>query len=83
MIETLAREIRSFIVERFLYGSADTRLPDDASLVEQSVIDSTGVLEIVAFLEERYGIEVGDAEVIPDNLGSIIRIARFVQSKSG
>jgi acyl carrier protein len=83
MIEALEQQIRSFIVERFLYGRSDVRLPSDASLVDESVIDSTGVLELVAFIEQKYGIEVGDSEVIPDNLGSVARIARFVQNKSG
>jgi len=51
------------------------------SLLEKGVIDSTGVLELVAFLEERYAIEVQDDEVIPDNLDSVTKVATYVTSK--
>ena len=73
-------EIRTFIVEHFLFGQA-AGLADDTSFLEQAVIDSTGVLELVAHLEATYGIKVNDDELIPDNLDSIQSVAAFVQKK--
>jgi acyl carrier protein len=78
----LQSEIKKFIVENFLYGN-DDGLHADASLLKRGVIDSTGVLELVAFVEERYGIAVDDDELVPDNLDSINRIADFVDRKKG
>ncbi len=82
-MEKVEQDVRSFIVDRFLHGRADVPVSRDALLVDESIVDSTGMLEIVSFLEERYGIRVGDHDVIPDNLGSIARIATYVQRKRG
>jgi acyl carrier protein len=76
-------EIRRFIVDNFLYGGDDGGLNTDASLLKGGVIDSTGVLELVAFLEERYGISLADDELVPDNLDSIMKISDFVARKKG
>jgi acyl carrier protein len=76
-------EVRGFIVENFLYGGEDDGLSLDASLLKRGVIDSTGVLELVAFLEERYGISVADDELVPDNLDSIMKISSFIALKKG
>ncbi|HRH00216.1 MAG TPA: acyl carrier protein [Polyangiaceae bacterium] len=75
-------EVRQFIVKNFYVADA-AGLADDASLLDKGVIDSTGVLEVVAHLEEAYGIKVDDAELLPENLDSIARIAAFVQKKKG
>jgi acyl carrier protein len=78
-----ARELRLFISETFLFnepGAAES-LADEQSLIESGVIDSTGVLELVAFLEERYQIVVADDELVPDNFDSIARLSRFIGSK--
>ena len=73
-------ELREFIAENFLFGQ-DVALADDDSFLEQGIIDSTGVLELVTFIEDRYRIAVDDAELVPDNLDSIERLVRFIQSK--
>ncbi|HQY64013.1 MAG: acyl carrier protein [Myxococcales bacterium] len=75
-------DVRQFIVKNFYVADA-AGLADDASLLDKGVIDSTGVLEVVAHLEEAYGIKVDDAELLPENLDSIARIAAFVQKKKG
>lgn len=75
-------DVRQFIVKNFYVADA-AGLADDASLLDKGVIDSTGVLEVVAHLEETYGIKVDDAELLPENLDSIARIAAFVQKKKG
>jgi acyl carrier protein len=73
-------EIRSFIVETFLFGEQD-HIEDDTPLLERHIVDSTGILEIVAFLEEKYGIRVEDRELVPENLNSVDNIERFLQAK--
>jgi acyl carrier protein len=80
-MNAIESELRSYIVERFLFG-ADRPLAADDSLIASHVIDSTGVLELVSFLEERFGIAVEDLEMVPQNLDSIRRIVEFVSKKS-
>jgi acyl carrier protein len=75
------RELREFIVENFLYGQEDEHLSNSASLLELGIIDSTGVLELVGFLEQRYAIVIEDEELIPANLDSIDRLVRFITRK--
>ena len=81
MTEPLETEIRAFVVENFLFGQDDETLTAQSSLVESGIIDSMGVAEIVAHIESRYGVTVGDDELVPDNLDSISRIASFVARK--
>jgi acyl carrier protein len=70
-------DIRRFVAATF-FVPAGSVLGDDDDLLERAVIDSTGVLEVVHFLEETYGIRLDDSEILPENLGSIQRIADFV-----
>lgn len=58
-----------------------SKLPSDASLLDQGIVDSTGVLEIVMFLEEEFGLSVQDAELLPENFDSVERLTRFVGNK--
>jgi len=71
---------RSFVVENFLFGD-ESRLEEDTSFLESGIIDSTGMLELVGFLEERFCIRVEDEEFVPDNLDSVQNIAAFIASK--
>jgi acyl carrier protein len=73
-------DIHNFVVENFLFGKADG-LADDDSLVSKGVIDSTGVLELISFVQERFGIRMEDREVIPDNLDSIKNLVAFITRK--
>ena len=73
--------IREFIVESFLFGQENGKLANDASLLEAGIIDSTGVLELIGFLEQRYGIKVQDEEIVPENLDSVERLVRYVEGK--
>ena len=77
----MEKEIRNFVVENFLFGAKDTELAEHDSFLEKGIIDSTGVLEIVHFLESRYGIEVDDDDLVPNNLDSVENIVRFVARK--
>jgi len=78
----LKRDLRTFIVDTFLFGQ-DSNLTDDSSFLEQGIVDSTGVLELVAHLERTYNIKVKDEELIPDNLDSLNSIAAFIAQKRG
>jgi acyl carrier protein len=80
---TIARDIKGFLAENFPLSGGDADLGGDDSLIEAGVIDSTGVLELIEHLEATYEIEIADEEVLPENLDSIDRIARFVLSKRG
>lgn len=76
-----ATRIKEFIVENFLFGNADG-LENMTSLLGEGIIDSTGVLELITFLEEEFDIEVDDDELVPDNLDSINNITAFLQRKT-
>jgi acyl carrier protein len=81
-VESAVRaQVADFIVANFLFGDAGRLPADDESLVETGIVDSTGILELVEFLEQRFGISVSDEETIPDNLGSIADLTRFVTGK--
>jgi len=73
--------IRDFIVDSFMMGKGGDELTDSGSLLDIGIIDSTGVLELVGFLEETYGITIDDEDLVPDNLDSIDNLVRFVGSK--
>jgi len=73
--------IREFIEQSLLFGTGADSLGDDTSLLESGTIDSTGILELVTFLEERFKFRIADEEVVPENLDSISLIAKFVESK--
>jgi acyl carrier protein len=77
---TTRDEVRQFIVKNFYVADADS-LPDGASLLERGVIDSTGVLEVIGFVEKTFGVRVEDEEMLPENLDSIERITAFVERK--
>lgn len=73
--------IRRFIGENFLFREEIESLPEDASFLEAGIIDSTGVLELVCFLESTFGIEIADDEMLPENLDSIRAVSSYVQRK--
>ena len=75
--------IRSYVLENFLFTTDDGQLQDDASFLEEGIIDSTGVLELVMFVEETFGITVEDEEIVPENFDSIQRLARYTRLKMG
>ena len=76
----IAAEIRKFITDNFIVDS-DESIGDEDSLLEKGVIDSTGVLELVAFIEENYCLKIRDEELVPENLDSIKNIACYILRK--
>ena len=79
----LKAEIRQFIIDNFYYGEDDGTLGDQVSFLQNGIIDSTGILELVSFIQEKYGIRVLDDELLPENLDSLDNIQAFVARKTG
>lgn len=80
MTQGTEQTIRNYIVETFLFGQDDGFQMED-SLLERGIIDSTGVLELVVFIEEQFGVHANDEELIPENFDSIKRLATFIERK--
>lgn len=74
-------QVRQFILDNFMMGRDEDELQDSGSLLDMNIIDSTGVLELVGFLEETFKITLEDEELTPDNLDSIDRIENFINRK--
>lgn len=81
-LQSIKTDTRQFVIKNFLFGQ-DDGLTDETSFLDQGIIDSTGVLELVAHLESHYGFKVDDAELTPDNLDSIAAVGEFVCRKKG
>ncbi|QND56427.1 acyl carrier protein [Mesorhizobium huakuii] len=77
---TYSEQIRNFLVSNF-YVSDVKALVNDTSLLDQGIVDSTGVLEIIGFIEETFGITVEDSELLPENLDSIQGIEQYIIRK--
>ena len=75
-------KLRQFIIENFLFGNEDAALDDGESFLESGVIDSTGILEVVGFLEDEFGFEVTDDELVPDNFDSVDKLVAYVEKKN-
>ncbi|MGK6317081.1 acyl carrier protein [Neorhizobium sp. DT-125] len=80
MAEAFENTVREFIAENFLFR-ADADVANSQSLLETGVMDSTGVLELIAFLEQTYGITVADSEIVPENLDSIDNVTHYLSAK--
>ncbi len=81
MTDTITK-IRNFIFENFLFDAESSDLKNDDSFLDQGIIDSTGVLELVEWLEDECGIEVDDEELIPENLDSVDNLSAFIAKKA-
>lgn len=77
----LKEKLRQFILENFMFGAPADQLNDDASFLEEGIIDSTGVMELILFMEEEFGVKVEDTELVPENLDSVNRVCAFLTRK--
>lgn len=75
-------QIRRFIADNFMFGDSTAALDDNASLIENGWMDSTGVMELVGFIETEFGITVADGDIIPENLDTVAAIADFIARKA-
>jgi acyl carrier protein len=76
----IINKIRTFIVENFLYGNGDN-LKEDTSFLEEGILDSTAVLELVSYLEAEFSIRVGDEDLTPENLDSLRNLRAYLEKK--
>lgn len=74
-------KIRTFILENILAGSRGATLDDNDSFLEKGIIDSTGILELVAFIEDEFKIQVGDEDLVPNNFDSVSKLAGYITTK--
>ena len=75
------KKVRAFVVENLLLGEEENDFSDSQSFLESGLIVSTGILEVIAFLEEEYEITIADEEMVPDNLDSVDNIVAFLQTR--
>lgn len=73
-------QVRAFIVEKFLFGDGKN-FTDEDSLLGKGIIDSTGILSLIAFIEQEFGIRIEDQEIMPENLDSVKKISAFLHRK--
>ena len=77
----LKDELRQFVTDNFMFGKPYEGFADDDSFIERGIVDSTAIMELVAFLELHYRIKLQDPELIPDNFDSVNKLARFLASR--
>lgn len=76
-------KLRSYILENFLFTDDQSQLNNEDSFMDQGIIDSTAILELIFFMEEEFSVKVEVEEMVPDNLDSINKVTRFIESKTG
>lgn len=81
-MQDIKTKVRAYIMDNFIMGGGAAAFKDNDSFMAKHVIDSTGFLELVTFLEESYGITVEDDEMVPENLDSLDNIDAYVRRKS-
>ncbi len=77
----IKEKIRGFVVETFLLGDTTIQFTDDDSFIENGIVDSTGILELISFVEETYNISIDEEEMVPDNLDSLDNLSNFILNK--
>jgi len=80
MTSDIKQQVRQFILDNFMMGGK-AEISDDASFMDRHIIDSTGFLELISFVEQSFDIQISDDEMVPENLDSLNNIERFVQKK--
>lgn len=81
-MEDIKKTVREFLVGDFLVGP-NVKLEDNTSFMQKHILDSTGFIELISFVEERFGFSVGDEEMLPENFDSLDNIEAFVRRKKG
>lgn len=81
ILEQISQSIRKFLFENYLFGYDENEFSNDSSFLELGVLDSTGILELILFIESQFNIEVTDEEILPENLDSINCVSHLVYKK--
>jgi len=79
---SVEEKIRNFILDNFIFSDEENALANNESFLDKGVLDSTGILEVIFFLEEEFKIKVNDDELVPENLDSVDNITAFVNRKT-
>ena len=82
LMSNIEEKIRSFIAENILFSDNGFPHADDTSFLEEGIVDSMGIMELVMFVDESFGITVEDEELVPDNFDSVSRLAAYIRQKS-
>lgn len=80
-MQPIKEEIRSFIKENLMFARSIDSFGDDTSFLDSGLVDSTGLLELIAFIEDKFGFKIENEELTPDNLDSIDKIVRYIEGK--
>ena len=80
-MDDVKKQLRDYIVDNFLFGDTDTKFTDVDSFMELGILDSTGILDVILYLEENFDMKVEDDELIPENLDSIDNLSGFIIRK--
>jgi acyl carrier protein len=77
-MENYSEQVKAFIIDNFLFGADDGSLSEDESFLQTGIIDSTGIMEVVAWIEEDFGVKVSDMDLLPENFDSVNRLAAYI-----
>ena len=80
--ENIEQVIKEYLLENFLFGYEENEISEKSSLLDMGILDSTGIMEIVSFLEQKFGIKVKDEDIIPSNLESLDAISNYVLERT-
>jgi len=76
-------KIKNYIATNLLFSNNGFKYSDNASFLEEGIVDSQGVMELVMFVEDQFGIKVDDMDIVPDNFDSVTQLAAYIQRKAG
>ena len=79
--DEIKNNVKQFIIDNFLFGSIDNSFHDDDSFMENGIIDSTGILELIEYIEHQYNIKIKDEELLPENLDTLNNVSYFIMRK--
>ena len=77
-LDTIRAQVHQFIMQNFLFDGVSPQIDDNASLLEHGIVDATGVLELMLFVEDSYGLQVSEADLTPENFDTVGNIARYI-----
>ena len=77
----IENKIKTYIAKNLLFSGDEFKYSNDASFLEEGIVDSLGVMELVSFVEDQFGVSVDDQEITPDNFDSVTRLAAYIQHK--
>ena len=81
MQDEIKRGVKQFIIDNFLFGVSNNTFHDDDSFMENGIIDSTGILELIEHIEHQYNVKIKDEELLPENLDSLNNVSNFISQK--